>query len=108
MPTFIDRHPLVDVPSAVRQQMHLEAVHGLVDPSGTVPLSYWIEDGYIYCVVRAPDEQAVCKHHAERGLACDELHSLPGLQGSRPLSGDDNRTVRTRIAQLWHAEPTST
>ena len=82
MATFLDRHLLSAMPRAVRYQMHLEAVDGLVDPSGTLPLAHWIEDGALYCLLQAPDAQAVCAYHAARGLGCDDLHPIAGLHGS--------------------------
>lgn len=106
--TFIDRHPLTAVPGAVRQQIHLEAVHGLTDVSGTRPLGHWVEDGVIYCVLAAPSQQAVCRHHAERGLPCDDLHPVEGLRTTRPFSAEDEARVRMAIAHLWHMHDSAT
>src|ERR1051325_9901115 len=64
VPCFIDRHRVADVDPAARYQMYLEALQGLRDVHGAKPLSHWIEDGTIYCVLDAPDEEAVCQHHA--------------------------------------------
>jgi Protein of unknown function (DUF4242) len=92
MPTFIDRHPFAAVPRAVRRQMYLEAMRGLVDEHGAQPLGYWLTDGAIYCVLRAPREEAFCRHHADRGLPCDDVH---------PIAGADMDIVRAVIAELW-------
>ncbi len=91
MPTFIDRHLLAAVPRAIRQQIHLEAMLGIVDPHGVLSLAHWVEDAYIYCVLQAPKAQAICLHHAARGLACDELHPITGFQGGRPLTSEEER-----------------
>jgi hypothetical protein len=92
MPTFIDRHRFAAVPSAVRQQMQLEAAHGLVDAHGAQPLGHWLVDGVIYCVLRAPSQQAFCRHHADHRLPCDDVH---------PIAGADVHFVRAAIAELW-------
>ena len=92
MPTFIDRHPFAAVPRPVRRQMFLEAARGLVDEHGVQPLGYWLTDGAIYCVLRAPSLEALCRHHAERGLPCDDVH---------PIAGADMDIVRAAIADHW-------
>ena len=108
MPTFIDRHLLLAVPSAVRHQLHLEAVYGLVDEHGAQPLAHWLSDGVIYCMVRAPSQEAFCRHHAERGLPCDDLHPVMGLRESRRLSQREMRIVRATIAALSPADRVGT
>ena len=104
MPTFIDRHPLASVPSATRHQLHLEAAYGLVDSHGVQPLGHWITDGVIYCVVRAPSREALCQHHAERGLSCEGVHLIAGLRGRPSLSGAEAKLVRAAIAERWPAD----
>ena len=90
MPTFIDRHPFAAVPRPVRRQMFLEAARGLVDEHGARPLGHWITNGVIYCVVRAPSQEVFCRHHAERGLPCDDVHRIADLD-----------RVTHAIAELW-------
>jgi hypothetical protein len=108
MPMFIDRHQLADVPSAVRQRMDLEAAQGLVDEHGVQPRAHWLSDGVIYCVARAPSQEAFCQHHADRGLPCDGLHPVMGLRESHPLSLRETRIVRATIAKLWPADRVAT
>ena len=100
MPTYIDCHALAAIPSAIQRQMPREALRGILDQHGVQPLAHWVTDGVIYCVVQAPDKEASCQHHAERGLACDELRPITGLRGSRPLSGEETKRVRT-IINFW-------
>jgi len=104
MPIFVDRHRLIAVPSTTRHQLHLEAMNGLVDRHGVRPLSNWLADGVIYCIVEASDREAFCTHHAERGLPCDDLHVLPQVGGGHPFSEDDTQRVRSAIASLWPAD----
>ena len=101
MPTFIDRHRFADVSRAVRQEMHLEAVWGLVDQHGAQPLAHWLTNGVLYCIVQASSREACCRHHADHGLACDDLHRILGLRGWRPLLAAETEIVRAAIAALW-------
>jgi hypothetical protein len=107
MPTFIDRHELVVVPKATRHQLYLEVVQGVIDSSGTKPLGHWIEDGVIYCVLEAPNKNAVCQHHASRGLSCDELHPIWGIHEGQRVSDQDAVVIRLKINDLWHAPATA-
>jgi hypothetical protein len=61
----------------------------------------WIEDGVIYCIVVASAEEAVCQHHADRGLACDELHELTEFGGRAPADDEDQARVRAAIRHIW-------
>src|SRR4051794_15861854 len=101
MPVFFDCHPLTTVPSATLDFIHVEGVQGLIDRSGTQPLGNWVENEVIYCVVYAPDEQAVCQHHADRGLRCEDLHRLDEVRCRWPISSSDRHIVRAAIAGLW-------
>jgi hypothetical protein len=92
-PTFIDCHPSAAVPSAVRHQLHLEVARGLIDAHGVQALGRWLTNGVIYCVLRVPSPEAFCRHHAERGLRCDDVHQLADLGA-----------VTHAIAELWPAD----
>ena len=73
---------------------------GIVDEHGVQPLGHWVTDRVIYCVVRAPSQEAVCRHHAERGLPCDELRPVTGLRGSHPLGAKEAQIVRA-VLNRW-------
>jgi hypothetical protein len=90
MPIFIDRHRSAGVPSAVRHQLHLEVARGLVDAHGVRSLGHWLTNGVICCVLRAPSREASCRHHAERGLRCDDVHQIADMAGATHA-----------IAELW-------
>jgi hypothetical protein len=100
---FMDRHPLREIDRAVQLRMYREAKARTRDASGTVPLRYWVDDGTIYCIVDAPNDDAVCAHHRERNLACDDLHVLTGLSVNDILSGTDHPVVADAIDRFWHA-----
>lgn len=104
MGTFIDRHHVEAIDPAVRRQLQFEALHGIREASGTLPLGHWVEDGIIYCLIEAADEDAVRRHHRARGVSCDDLQPVPGLTGERPLSGDDRLLVVGEIRRSWPAD----
>ena len=104
MPTFVDRHQTSTIPSATRKRLYLEARQHALDPHGVRSVGQWIEDGVIYCIVIASAEEAVCQHHADRGLTCDELHELGELGGRAPADDEDDQArVRAAIRQLWQS-----
>jgi hypothetical protein len=100
VPTYIDCHPLAAIPRAVQRQMQREVLRGSVDERRAQPLAHWITDGVIYCVMHAPSKEAVRRHHAERGLPCDDLRPVTGLHGSHPLSAGEAQLVRAAL-DLW-------
>ena len=106
MPMYIDRHALATIPRAVQQQMHREAMRGSVDPHGVQSLGHWVTDRVIYCVLRAPGEEAARRYHAERGLPCDELRPVPGLRGSPPLGAKEAQIVRA-VLNRWPIDGTA-
>ena len=87
--------------SKVRQQLQFETEHGIRDVSGTLPLGHWVEDGTIYCVLEAPDEDACRQHHHTRGLQSDDLHRLEDIKPTRPISGSDRVAIMAAIRNLW-------
>ena len=107
MPTFIDRHSLTAISSAVRRQMRLETRRHTLDQRGARAggqwVGQWAEDGVIYCILEAPDADAACQHHVNRGLPCDDLHAIEDLEGRAPTTDAGRATVRTAIARLWHS-----
>src|SRR5215210_2989300 len=104
MPTFIDRHLLTAVSPAIQRRLHSEVALGVIDPSGLKPLAHWIEDRLLYCVLMAPDHEAVCEHHKARGLDCDDVHPMTELQEVRPTSREDQAVVRGTIDAVWHSQ----
>jgi Protein of unknown function (DUF4242) len=100
VPIYIDRHSLATIPSAIQQRMHREAMRGSVDQHGVQPLGHWVTDRAIYCVLRAPSEEAARRHHAERGLPRDELRPVTGLRDSPPLEAKEAQIVRA-VLNRW-------
>jgi Protein of unknown function (DUF4242) len=102
MAMFIDRHSALSVPSAVKRRVFREGLQHYVDTRGVQVVGHWLEDGSIYCVIEAPDSEAACQHHAERGLSCSELHHIAGLRGGQPTPAEDTAMVRAAISTFWH------
>jgi hypothetical protein len=40
---------------------------------------YHNADGQVYCLLEAPDEEAVRKHHAALGVDCGPVHRVDGI-----------------------------
>jgi Protein of unknown function (DUF4242) len=102
MAAFIDRHRTNTVPADVRHRLYVEARERKTEPYGIRAVAQWIEDETIFCVLEAPDEEAVCRHHAERGLPCDDVHMIGEFQQLSPLSEEDQTMIRAAMARLWH------
>jgi Protein of unknown function (DUF4242) len=102
MPTFIDRHRAAAVSHEQRRRLTEEARAGQLDPGGARPIGHWLEDGWLYCVLEAPNIDAVSEHHHAHGLACASVREIDGLDGSRPISRADHERVRTAIGNYWH------
>lgn len=39
------------------------------------------EDNKIYCVLDAPNKEAIEKHHAKAGIKCDCIHEVESTRG---------------------------
>jgi hypothetical protein len=102
MPTFIDRHRATTVSHQQRRRLTQEAREAQADAGGVRPIGHWLEDGWLYCVLDAPDMAAVCQHHEAHGLACTTVREMEGLDGRRPVSPSDHERVRAAIETYWH------
>jgi hypothetical protein len=103
MPTFIDRHHATTVSHELRRRLTEEARSGQRDAGGARPVGHWLEDGWLYCVLVAPNMGAVCEHHEAHGLAHTTVREMDGLHGRRPISSEDHELVRAAIENYWHA-----
>jgi hypothetical protein len=102
MTIFIDRHPADALPPGVGRQLLRQSAEQQVDPHGVRPIDHWRDASYLYCVLEAPDAQAVHQHHADHGLSCDDLHSVERPSGAPSIPAEDERLVRAAIADIWH------
>ena len=76
MPKFIDFHPEHKMsPEGIKRMTEL-AKSGEADEYGVRQLElYYGEDG-VYCLLEAPDEEAVKKHHKGK---CGDVHEVQSL-----------------------------
>jgi len=79
MPKFIDAHPM-DPFKAVE----LKALQNAPpDEFGVThhDILFSEKDNKIYCVLDAPNAEAIDKHHAKVGIKCDWIHEVQSTRG---------------------------
>ena len=80
MPQFMDYHDDLKLPDAAVQQITEEAKAGKSDEFGVRQVELFHNpDGKVYCLLEAPDEDAVRKHHAALGVPCGDVHPVSGI-----------------------------
>ncbi len=79
MPKFIDAHPMT--PFTADQLNNLQ--NAPPDEFGVThhDILFSEKDNKIYCVLDAPDEEAIHKHHAQAGIKCDFVHEVNSTRG---------------------------
>jgi Protein of unknown function (DUF4242) len=100
MAIFVDQHLAEGVSLEVFGRMFQEAEQRHVDAHGARVLGHWMGGQHVYCVLRAPDADAVRQHHATRGLPCDEIRQVAGLDGMRS-GGRRDQLVRAAVTTFW-------
>jgi hypothetical protein len=80
VPTFMDfHHDLKLLPEAVAQIAD-DTKAGRSDQFGVRQVElYHNADGQVYCLLEAPDADAVRAHHEALGVDCGEVHEVAGL-----------------------------
>lgn len=80
MPKFMDYHDDLNLPPAALAQIAEGARAGESDEFGVRQLElYHNADGKVYCLLEAPDEEAVRQHHAALDVPCGEVHPVNSL-----------------------------
>jgi len=80
MPRFMDFHPDLKLPPDAINQLREGAVAHTQDEFGVRQVElYHNEEGRVYCLLDAPDAEAVRKHHAALGVPCGEVHQVNSL-----------------------------
>ncbi len=80
MPRFMDFHPDLKLPLDAINQLREGAVAHTQDEFGVRQVElYHNEEGRVYCLLDAPDAEAVRKHHAALGVPCGEVHQVNSL-----------------------------
>jgi hypothetical protein len=80
MPKFMDYHDDLKLPEQAVAEIGQGTRDGAVDEFGVRQLElYWNPEGRVYCLLDAPDEDAVRRHHAALDVPCGEVHKVESL-----------------------------
>jgi len=80
MPTFMDYHDDLKLPADAIKEIAQGARDNATDEFGVRQIElYHNPEGKVYCVLDAPDADAVRKHHAAIGVACGDVHEVNKL-----------------------------
>lgn len=80
MPKFIDAHPMhpLTVDQLRAAQQSPEDEFGVTHHE----ILYSEPENKLYCVLDAPDREAIEKHHAKIGVTCDWIHEVASAKES--------------------------
>lgn len=76
MPKFIDFHPGHEMSPEGIQRLTEETKKGVYDEYGVRQLELYYGENGVYCLLEAPDKEAVRKHHKGN---CGEIHEVESL-----------------------------
>jgi hypothetical protein len=80
LPLFMDYHDELNLPEEAIQQITEEAKARMSDQFGVRQAELFHNaDGKVYCLLEAPDADAVRQHHAALGVDCGEVHEVRGI-----------------------------
>ncbi len=80
MPKFMDFHDDLRLPQQAIDDIGAGARNGEVDQFGVRQIELFHNpDGKVYCLLEAPDEEAVRKHHAALDVPCGDVHRVSGV-----------------------------
>jgi hypothetical protein len=80
MPRFMDFHEDLKLPEEAMAQIADDTRRARADQFGVRQAElYHNPDGKVYCLLDAPDEEAVRKRHAALGVDCGPVHRVEGI-----------------------------
>ncbi|MFZ0170400.1 MAG: nickel-binding protein [Acidimicrobiales bacterium] len=80
MPQFMDFHDDLKLPDEAIQQLTEDTKNATCDEFGVRQVElFYNSEGKVYCLLEAPDAEAVRSHHAALGVPCGEVHEVSGL-----------------------------
>ena len=80
MPQFMDFHDDLTLPGEAIARIADDTRHQRADEFGVRQAElYHNPEGKVYCLLEAPDEEAVRKHHAALGVDCGAVHRVEGV-----------------------------
>ena len=82
MPKFMDHHDDLPLPDEIIQNIRAGQVVGARDEFGVCQLDlYYNAEGTVFCLLDAPNADAVRKHHEAMGAPCGDVHQIDALSG---------------------------
>lgn len=80
MPKFMDFHDELVLPEQAVTDIRQQTREGATDEFGVRQIELFHNpDGKVYCLLEAPDEEAVRKHHAALDVPCGDVHRVESL-----------------------------
>lgn len=80
MPRFMDFHDDLKLPQVAVDSIGQQTRDGATDEFGVRQVELFHNpDGKVYCLLEAPDEEAVRKHHEALGVTCGDVHRVEGV-----------------------------
>jgi hypothetical protein len=80
MPRFMDFHDDLKLPPEAIEQITRDTKEGQSDQFGVRQVELFHNpDGKVYCLLEAPDADAVRHHHEALGVPCGDVHEVNGL-----------------------------
>ena len=81
MPTFMDYHDDLKLPQSAIDDIRQKTRSAETDEFGVRQIElYYNTEGKVFCLLDAPDEAAVRKHHEGVGVACGQVHRVEGVR----------------------------
>ena len=80
LPRYMDFHEDLKLPAEAIDQITQETKDATADEFGVRQVELFHNpDGKVYCLLEAPDADAVRKRHEALGVACGDVHEVQGL-----------------------------
>lgn len=80
MPKFMDFHDDLKLPAEAVHQITQDTKDEKADEFGVRQIElFHNSEGQVYCLLEAPDAEAVRSHHAAIGVPCGDVHEVAGL-----------------------------
>ena len=80
MPQFMDFHDDLKLPTEAIEAIQKDAKEHNVDDFGVRQIElYHNSEGKVYCLLEAPDEDSVRKHHSALRVPCGDVHRVDQL-----------------------------
>lgn len=108
MPIYLDAHFSSVLPLDLMREFLVHARRGTRDGHGVRALDlYCGEDGTVYYLAWAPDEDALRDYHAARGLDCVRLRQVNLFGSNTDDLSEDHKTLVRHMIVGEQAVPTA-